>query len=279
MPFVRLVRRSIETLGLQAEQRAVKLKLHACERTWFLDCDVNKMERVLLNVVGNAVKFTPENGSVDVFIEEDPERPGNLLLKVEDTGIGIPPEAIEKVCERYFTVGEQAAGSGLGLAISSEIVEMHEGNVSIASPVAGTECGTGVYVSMPSVEPPCVLVVDDEPTVLKVLEMQIRAQGYQVICAGTGEDALEIIAAQSPDLLVLDFVLPGMQGTDVILQLKGNKSTSRIPIIVITGAEVDRGRAQILNSFSIPALAKPWQESELLDRIEGAFLGGAALHR
>ncbi len=279
VPFVRLVRRGVETLALQADQKAVKIELHSCDRTWFLDCDVNKMERVLLNVIGNAVKFTPENGRIDVFVGEDPAIEGNLLLKVEDTGIGIPPEALEKVCERYFTVGEQAAGSGLGLAISSEIVNMHEGSMSIASPATGRDSGTGVYISMPSVAAPSVLVVDDEPEVLKVLGMQIKAQGYQVFCASSGEEALEIMSANSPDLLVLDFVLPGMQGTDVILQLKGNKSTARIPIIVITGAEVDRGRAQILNSFSIPALAKPWKETELLDRIEGAFLGGAALHR
>ncbi len=278
-PFVRLVKRAIETLALQANQKSVTLELHHDGRTWFADCDVNKVERVLLNIVGNAVKFTPEGGRVDVTIQEDPENPGFVHLKVEDSGIGIPPEAIEKVCERYFTVGEQAAGSGLGLAISREIVDMHAGTMAITSPPVGKSQGTGVYISLPSVQPPSVLIVDDEPGVLQVLKTQVSGQGYQVMTASSGEEAIEKIKEDPPDLLVLDFILPGMEGTEVILQLKGDKSTARLPIIVVTGAEVGRGRAQILNSFSIPALGKPWQESELLDRIEGAFLGEAALLR
>lgn len=278
-PFARLVTRGIETLVLQATQKSVTLELHSDGRMWFADCDVNKMERVLLNIVGNAVKFTPEGGRVEVYIDEDPATPGNILLRVEDTGIGIPPEAIDKVCDRYFTVGEQAAGSGLGLAISKEIVEMHGGGMSIFSPAPGKTSGTGVNVSIPSVEPPSVLIVDDEPGVLHVLETQVRGQGYQVMTAVTGEEALERIAAEGPDLVVLDFILPGMEGTEVILKLKSDKATARLPIIVVTGAEVGRGRAQVLNSFSIPALSKPWKESELLDKIEGAFLGVAALNR
>ena len=279
VPFARLVTRGIETLVLQANQKAVTIELHTDGLTWFADCDVNKVERVLLNIVGNAVKFTPEGGRIDVIIQEDEQNPGNILLRVEDTGIGIPPEAIDKVCERYFTVGEQAAGSGLGLAISREIVDMHGGVLSLASPPPGKSFGTGVYVSLPSVSAPSILIVDDEPAVLKVLETQISAQGYHVMTACSGEEALAVIEKKHPDLVVLDFILPGMEGTEVILKLKSDKSKARIPIIVVTGAEVGRARAQILNSFSIPALSKPWQESELLDRIEGAFLGVAALNR
>lgn len=278
-PFVRLVNRSMETLALQAAQKNIVLEMQSDGRTWFADCDVNKMERVFLNVIGNAVKFTPEGGRIDVIVQGDPDIEGNILLGVVDNGMGIPSDVIEKVCERYFTVGEQAAGSGLGLAISKEIVEMHAGRMHLESPPDGAETGTGVFVTIPSVAPPSVLVVDDEPGVRKVLEMQVSAQGYKVMSASTGEEALEKVQTLQPDLVLLDFILPGMEGTEVILKMKADKATARIPIIVVTGAEVGRGRAQILNSFAIPALSKPWQESELLDRIEGAFLGVAALSR
>jgi DNA-binding response OmpR family regulator len=80
-------------------------------------------------------------------------------------------------------------------------------------------------------------------------------------------------------MVILDLVLPGMEGTEVILQMRGDKDLMRIPVIVITGANVGGAKAEILSSFSIPALSKPWQESELLDRVEGAFLGATAFSR
>lgn len=279
VPFARLVMRGMETFSLQATQKNIALEFHGDGKTWFTECDVNKMERVLLNIVGNAMKFTPDGGRIDVRIEADRERAGSVLLSVTDTGIGIPPEAIGKVCERYFTVGEQAVGSGLGLAISKEIVEMHGGRLLIKSPPDGASAGTGVYVSIPAVEAPMVLIVDDEPGIQAILRGQVEGQGYKVITAAAGDEALEKVRSEKPDLLLLDFNLPVMDGTEVILKLKSDKATARIPIIVVTGADVGRGRAQILNSFSIPALSKPWQESELLDRIEGSFLGVAALGR
>ena len=79
-------------------------------------------------------------------------------------------------------------------------------------------------------------------------------------------------------MVLLDLVIPGMEGTEVIIKMKSDKNMMRIPIIVITGAHVGRAKAHILNSFSIPALSKPWKEAELLDRIGGALLGIATLN-
>lgn len=279
MPFTRLVRRSIETLKAHASQKSIEMELHGSDVTWFTDCDINKIERVMLNIVGNAVKFTPEGGTIDIYLSEDPDDNSKFLLSVLDSGIGIPTEALDKVTQRYFTVGEQATGTGLGLAISKEIVEMHGGTIKLASPPPGRSNGTGVYISLPVVQAPSILVVDDEPGVRAVLESQISAQGYKVISAGEGKEALEKVYAEKPDLMVLDFILPGMEGTEIILKLKSDKATMRIPIIVVTGADIGKARAQILNSFSIPALAKPWHEHELLDKIEGAFLGASTLNR
>ena len=110
-----------------------------------------------------------------------------------------------------------------------------------------------------------------------LLKDQIAAQGYKVITAMDGEETLDKVKSEKPNVIVLDMVIPRIDGTEIILRMKGDKSTMRIPIIVITGADVGHAKAQVLNSFSIPALSKPWQESELLDRIEGALLGAAAL--
>jgi PAS domain S-box-containing protein len=274
-PLSRLIRRSVESLNVQVEQKKLTLDISG-NGVWFVDCDQQKMERVILNIVGNAVKFTPERGAVEISVKDDPKHAGRVAFSVKDTGVGIPPEAIERVTERYFTVGEQANGSGLGLAISKEIIEIHGGSIELQSPPPGNDKGTIVTVSLPVAEPPMLLIVDDDPAILRLLSNQMAEHGYRTITAMDGIEALSKIEKEKPNVVILDLVLPKMEGTEVILKMKSDKNMVRIPIIVITGAYVGRGKAEILNSFSIPALLKPWQEGELLDRVESAFMGTAA---
>jgi PAS domain S-box-containing protein len=276
-PFSRMVKRSVESLRVQAEQKPVALKVTVEDRSLFVDCDAQKMERVVLNVVGNAIKFTSSEGVVNVSVKRSKNLEKHVVLSVEDNGIGIPLEAVGKVTDRYFTVGEQPSGSGLGLAISKEIVELHGGRLEIESPYRRESRGTGVYVSLPVVDPPAVLVVDDDKRVVDVLDRQLSAQGYRVNKAGTGADALESVAKERPDVIILDLVLPGMDGSEVILRLKSDKSLRKIPLIAITGAGIGTAKAHVLNSFSVQVLSKPWQEAELLDAVEGVFLGAATL--
>jgi PAS domain S-box-containing protein len=275
-PLSRFIRRSVAALDVHVEQKKVTLDLSAAKGKWFVDCDQQKMERVILNIAGNAVKFTPEGGTVEISMRDDPKRPGNVAFSVQDNGIGIPSDVIERVTERYFTVGDQPNGSGLGLAISKEIIEIHGGSIELQSPPPGRDKGTMVTVSLPVAEPPTLLIVDDEPTIRHLLSYQMKEHGYRTITAGDGIEALDRIEKDKPSVVILDLVLPRMEGTEVILKMKSDKNMVRIPIIVITGAYVGRGKAEILNSFSIPALLKPWQEGELLDRVESAFMGAAA---
>jgi PAS domain S-box-containing protein len=279
VPIARLIRRSVGSLAVQAEQKSLNLTVSCDKGMWFAYCDAQKMERVVLNVVGNAVKFTPDGGRIEVRVEDDPTKWGYVRFITIDNGIGIPAEALPRVTERYFTVGEQPSGCGLGLALSKEIVEVHGGSVEIKSPPPDRSRGTSVAISLPIVESPTLLVVDDDKAVLALLAEQIAEQGYHVITAENGIEALEKVRSQHPDMVILDLVLPGMEGTEVILQMRGDKDLMRIPVIVITGANVGGAKAEILSSFSIPALSKPWQESELLDRVEGAFLGATAFSR
>jgi CheY-like chemotaxis protein len=177
----------------------------------------------------------------------------------------------------YFTVGEQASGSGLGLAISRQIVELHGGSIAIESPPAGHDKGTAVRVSLPVAAPPAVLVVEDREDVRGMLAAQVAARGYEVKTSGDGAEALDIIRREKPDAVLLDLVLPGLPGTDLILRMKADKDTARIPVIVVTGADVGEEKARILEGFSIPAMGKPWREEELIALLEGAVLGTGRL--
>ncbi len=278
IPFSRLVHRTVESLRVQAEQKSLTLKVSTGTERRFVECDFHKMERVILNIMGNAIKFTPRDGVINVVAGIDPENADDVFVSIQDTGIGIPPEAIDRVTERYFTVGEQPSGSGLGLAISKEIVELHGGRIRVQSPPPGVDKGTMISFTIPAdKQVPTVLIVDDEPAILDLLEYQIASYGYKIIRAGNGTEALDKVEKNRPDIVVLDLVLPETEGTEVILKMKSNKATRKVPIIVITGAHVGHAKAQILDNFSIPAMSKPWQEEELMDRIEGAFIGVATL--
>ncbi|MEI6424557.1 MAG: ATP-binding protein, partial [Lentisphaerota bacterium] len=95
------------------------------------------IQRVLCNILGNAVKFTPRGGTVRVEVSPDPEKEQFARITVSDTGIGIPPEAMAHITERYFRANNHATGSGLGLAISKDIVMLHGGKLNVISPPPG----------------------------------------------------------------------------------------------------------------------------------------------
>lgn len=280
IPFARLVTRNVESFRVQADRKEIALTIVVSdEKRWFVDCDPHKMDRVVVNIVGNAVKFTQDGGAIEVSIFRDPAQKDHVVIDVTDTGIGIPTNAVDMVTNRYFTVGDQPSGSGLGLAICKEIVEMHGGSIEVNSPPPGKENGTVVRVCMPIVEAPTLLIADDEEGIVKLLARQVEALGYRVISVRDGLETLEAVKREKPDLVLLDMVLPEMEGTEVILKMKSDKEMMRTPIIVITAAHVGPAKAEILRSFGIPALPKPWNEVDLLDAVEGAFLGATSLSR
>lgn len=277
-PLAKLIERAVNSLRVQADQKKIVLTLDEGKDNWFVDCDPQKIERVILNIVGNACKFTGEGGSIHVYLENDPDNEGYVRCSVRDDGLGIPENMIEHVTERYFTVGEQAMGSGLGLALSKEIVELHGGGIGIASPPPGFDKGTIVSIILPRVDAPRIFVLDDEELITELMGKQLSHRGYRVLTANDPMTSLEVIEREKPDVVIMDMIMPLMHGADLIMKMKSEKSTMRVPIIVVTGGNVDSQKVEILNRFSIPALSKPWKEEDLLDKIAEAFLGKAALN-
>ncbi len=274
MPFGRLVQNSAASLQVQADQKGIHLEIAPSKKLWFVNCDAQKIERVVLNLIGNALKFTAKGGHIWVRLMEDPDAESHVRVIVDDDGVGIPAQDLDRVTERYYTVGDQPSGSGLGLAISKEIVQMHAGSLHVQSPPDGYERGTRIWFRLPVASAPCVLVVDDEPDICKKLSKQIGEQGYRVICAASGEEALKRVYEDAPDVVVLDMRLPDLEGSEVIIRLKADPATGRIPILAMTGAPLGRNKEDILRNFGVNIISKPWNETELLDGIVNAFLGG-----
>ena len=273
VPLSQISQSSVDTLQVQADARWQKLTFEVPARECFTLCDQQKLERVLINVIGNAIKFTQEEGAITVRLVTDPASPDWVEMMVCDNGVGIPRDAIAKVTQRYFKVGDHPNGSGLGLSISREIVELHGGTLQIESPVPGMDRGTAVHVRLPAAPPPTVLVVTDEQSMGETLRRAIEARGYAAQRVSTGQEALGRCAAQQVDLLVLDLRLPDMDGTELVLLVRDDRRTQRLPAIVLARETLARPKLDILQRFNIPALAMPWRETEILSRIAAAFSG------
>jgi CheY-like chemotaxis protein len=112
-----------------------------------------------------------------------------------------------------------------------------------------------------------------------MLKTQLAAAGYGVIACASGGEALNLLAREEPNVLVLDLVLPDMDGVEIVARLKGEHALRHIPIVVVTGAEMDRARREMLEGFCVPGLAKPWRQEELLRCVEEAVVGEHYLRR
>lgn len=149
------VNRSIALLGIIAEQKSVTLSVSLGDIRDTVEWDLDKMERVIHNVVENAIKFTPEGGRVEVELHRVADRPDFLNLTVTDNGVGIRSEHLGRIMERYYRADQSIPGVGLGLSICRDVVRLHGGQVSLASPPPGRERGTEVTLCLPIRAPSC----------------------------------------------------------------------------------------------------------------------------
>jgi PAS domain S-box-containing protein len=280
IPLSQIAQASVEAVSVQADAKHQKLQLDIQPRECFVQCDHQKLERVLINVIGNAIKFTPEEGEIVVRMQPDPADAAWVLLTVTDNGIGIPKDAIAKVTQRYFKVGDHPNGSGLGLSISREIVELHGGSLQINSPVPGMDRGTEVQLRLPLTPPPQILVVTDEACTGEGLLRMAEDRGYAAHWVRSGQEVLEYCASQQPlDLLALDLRLPDMDGLELVLHVRDDRRTQRLPVIVLTRDTLVRPKLDILQRLNIPAMPLPCRESDLLGRIAAAFGGRGVVPR
>ena len=277
VPLCPLVERTVKALRVQADLKSQKLEVACGATARFVDCDAAKIERVILNIVSNALKYTPEGGRISVRVE-DGATEGMVAVAVEDDGIGIPAESIQRVMERYYRVGEHISGSGLGLPISKELVELHGGRLLLASPPPGRDHGTLAQVILPAVEGPAVLVAEPDDALREELVALLRGLGCRPIAAGTAALALEHLRAQRPALALLSLQMPDSDGHGFVLQAQGGGG-AKLPIIATTDRELDPARREVLVHFTLSVLRKPWQKEAVVEAVTNAFLGKGTFGR
>jgi signal transduction histidine kinase len=270
MPFSRFLYRAVESLRIQAEIKGIALCLEVRDGDSFVACDPQRMERVVLNIVQNAIKFTDSGGRIDVVATPDSAR-RMLVLDVIDDGIGIPFQQLQRVTERYYRVGEHVSGAGIGLSLSKDIVDLHQGRLEVRSPPEGRARGTQVSICLPTVGPPSVLAVGADPSSTDWLKAQLAAQNYAVTVCADESEALGLVLQHKTDLVLLDQAPATHDGLALISHIRANPDLQHIPIVVATDGNLDGTRREVFHELRVSAIGKPWRPAALLECIEKAL--------
>jgi DNA-binding response OmpR family regulator/signal transduction histidine kinase len=251
-----------------------------------VSADPRRIEQVLFNLLDNARKFAPPGSVITIHARQDGAM---VMLGVRDQGPGIPPRERERIFERFYQLEQPATrnvgGSGLGLAICKAIVEAHGGQISVAEAPGG---GADFVFSLPAmpvmeahavtpgpnvlVQPRTgavqVLVVDDDPALRRLLETSLPDAGYQVQTVVEAQAALEIVIQQPPDVILLDVMLPGMDGFTLCKQLR---EWTTVPIIMLTARAAEKDVVLGLQLGADDYVAKPFRANELIARVEAVL--------
>jgi signal transduction histidine kinase/DNA-binding response OmpR family regulator len=286
------VRECLEYCVSMVRERAVKqrifLSLEVDPQVGMLDADRLRIRQVVLNLLSNAVKFTPEGGHVGVRASI---RDQDLVVEVVDTGPGVAVEDRQRIFDSFQQGArhpEQTEGTGLGLTLSKRILELHGGRIWVESEMGegstfgfALPAGSGelAFTSVPQVgldsgfpaelasgPGPTVVVVEDDRRSFDLLRVYLEAAGARVVSARDGEEGLDTVRRLSPAGVVLDILLPGIDGWEVLARLKADPETAAIPVIVVSMLD-ERGRGFALGAAEY--LVKPVGKDPLL----------AALHR
>jgi len=288
-----VTRAAIETAGPAAQAKSIQLAFQSNGEPLFVLGDPDRLQQVVWNLVSNAVKFTPREGRVDVELV----RAGtSTQLRVTDTGQGISPDFLPHIFEPFrqadSSPARSAQGLGLGLAIARHLVESHGGIIRAES--AGVGRGTSVTVLLPvpplagETGPPTethavarvkpdpallegvrVMVVEDEADSREILSTMLREWGADVTTAPSAPEALNALAAEAPDVLVSDIGMPGMDGFELIRELRrrGSGNGGTVPAVALTAYAGEESRREALAAGFEEHVAKPAEPQELLNAV------------
>jgi DNA-binding response OmpR family regulator/anti-sigma regulatory factor (Ser/Thr protein kinase) len=265
---------------------SLRVQVEAPATLPLVSADARRIEQVVSNLLDNACKFSPEGGIVTVRAIA---RDGNLIVSVSDQGPGIPSGEHEHVFERFYQVEQpatrQVGGSGLGLAICKSLIEAHGGQIWIDDSYTA---GTAISFSLPAIPAEDstqnangvnllarevvgathVLVVDDDPALRRILDSGLQDAGYQVRTVVEAQAAIEAVTQHTFDIILLDLMLPGVDGFTLCKQLR---EWTNLPIIMLTARAAEQDIVHGLQAGADDYVTKPFRLNELIARIEAVL--------
>jgi len=305
--IVEFIKDILESFRFNAQKLNINLQFTASRPDILVWFDVNMLDKVIFNLLSNAFKFTPTNGTILVSIED---REGYVSIQVQDNGIGMSKAESEHIFEHFYQVDTNSTkGSGLGLSLSREIMQIHHGTIAVESTrqlgttftltlLTGSDHFSAaeqselsynkaelsetaqIYTSeidLPVLQPvsdqvaklheQSILIVEDNMDLLNYLQERFSKQ-YQIFTARTGTDGLAAAYEHVPDLIISDVVMPGMTGKELTQKLKSDIRTSHIPIILLTARGSNEQQIQGLESMADAYMVKPFDSDVLLAKVK-----------
>lgn len=286
-----------------SEKKNVNLTFYSAIESLNMAFDEDKVGKIVMNLLSNAFKFTPEGGRVDVSLEVLKGTPETLEIKVSDTGVGVKDEDKERIFERFYQVeGEgdhQSTGSGIGLSLVRDFVTLHGGAVrvfdnvgagsvfvvdipvkhsvvNVATPLsdeAAEEDAVALEVpedgedeAAAAKKKPVVLIVDDNEDFVAFMRDSLSLY-FSVQSAPDGQQAWSIIPNLMPDLIVSDLMMPGMDGNELCRWVKTDKRTGNIPFILLTAKQSVENKVEGLTIGADDYVTKPFNMEVLILRM------------
>lgn len=295
--FGTLVREWAESFNSIARKRDITLTVDVTlDKDFTLAVDAEKIERVFFNLMSNAFKYTPDNGSIKFSCGLDGD---NLRFSIEDTGQGIGADDINNIFDRFYQVDKiHPNGSGIGLSLAKAFVELHGGSIAVESTLG---VGSKFTVTLPVVhveecmpadtdnlitkadvnaeldrleevnrttagtELPLLLVIDDNDDIRRMIGELLKDE-YNIVTAPDGREGVRLAAKYVPDLIICDVMMPVMDGLECCRIIKDEVSTSHIPVLMLTACSMDEQRARGYDSGADGYLSKPFNSAVLKSR-------------
>ncbi len=303
--YLKTLTQSFESL---AAQKNIKLQFISMQSPFKAFFDVDKLEKTLINLLSNAIKFTEEGGEVDVLLFS---KNRNAEIIVRDTGIGIAPDLLPKIFDRFLQADNSTTrnfeGSGIGLALVEQMVKVHQGTIKVEStlgegttfsiqlPVEKTAYNVNQIVKAEPISPkqdmvpliikdtpfenvsaaterkPLVLIIEDDPDLRYLIRNQLSPK-YQILEAIDGEDGIKLALEKIPDLIISDVMMPNKSGYEVCKTIKIDERTNHIPLILLTAKATRDEKVEGLELGADDYLVKPFDKTELEVRINNLIV-------
>lgn len=287
---------------LMADKKHIQFSFFSGIDTFSMAFDANKVGKIVMNLLSNAFKFTPEGGRVTVMIEHVAGTPDMLEIKIADTGIGISDVDKEHIFERFYQADhkgvEETTGNGIGLSLVRDFVTLHEGEVKVFDnigtgsvfviqfPVKHVETQvqlppeTGISIGEEEDKEikeetreeterkdfPLLLIVDDNEDFRIFMRYSLELQ-YRVKLAVNGNEAWEMMQEELPDLVISDVMMPQMDGNELCRLIKQDKRTAHIPVILLTARQNTEAKLEGLQTGADDYVTKPFNMTILVLRI------------
>lgn len=260
------------------------VRLHITEEDVWINADRTRLEQIIANLLGNALKFTPPSGIIDVSVKTEAHY---AILVIRDSGIGISRELMPFIFDAFVQGVAQSdksvGGLGIGLNLVRQLVELHGGTVHVVSDGIGT--GTTVSVHFPlmseeetvhevatieQVNPACtgsILLIEDNEDSREMMSSLLRLTGFRILEASNGEEGLRMAAQHRPDVAIVDIGLPGVDGYAIAQRMRNGAMTQGIKLVALTGYGQAADRQRALQAGFDAHLVKPVDTNMLIETI------------